>query len=293
MPRNPKVEFDMLKMYFGRPYVIDLESVYGKITVYSPTIGDIVDIGETKFYQTLSIFTGNTTQYRVMLWDIGIDWNEISDFQLFAMLYQQIDPDVSKLLFGDLDFKKFQPLLKKMPKKEDSAEEQSGEDKANDEELILWNDEDQVEINAEVHNHFSQYLRAVFNSAPEEKITNNATLKQWYINKDKRALERAREEEIKNGSRKTTSIQPIISACINHPGFKYNLKELNEVGVMEFYDSVSRLQIYEQSTALMKGMYSGFISAKDIKPEDYNFMREIVRDTNNSVSKASKMKQQG
>jgi hypothetical protein len=62
---------------------------------------------------------------------------------------------------------------------------------------------------------------------------------------------------------------------------------------MEFYDSVSRLQIYEQSTALMKGMYSGFISAKDIKPEDYNFMREIVRDTNNSVSKASKMKQQG
>jgi len=43
----------------------------------------------------------------------------------------------------------------------------------------------------------------------------------------------------------------------------------------------------------MKGMYSGFISAKDIKPEDYNFMREIVRDTNNSVSKASKMKQQG
>lgn len=314
MPRNPKVEFDMLKMYFGRPYVIDLESAYGKITVYSPTIGDIVDIGETKFYQTLSIFTGNTTQYRVMLWDIGIDWNEISDFQLFAMLYQQIDPDVSKLLFGDLDFKKFQPLLKKMPKKEDSeetssdesweevsveeqsGEEQSGEDKsdeANDEELILWNDEDQVEINAEVHNHFSQYLRAVFNSAPEEKITNNATLKQWYINKDKRALERAREEEIKNGSRKTTSIQPIISACVNHPGFKYNLKELNEVGVMEFYDSVSRLQIYEQSTALMKGMYSGFISAKDIKPEDYNFMREIVRDTNNSVSKASKMKQQG
>jgi len=43
----------------------------------------------------------------------------------------------------------------------------------------------------------------------------------------------------------------------------------------------------------MKGMYSGFISAKDIKPEEYNFMREIVRDTNNSVSKAKNLKDQG
>lgn len=43
----------------------------------------------------------------------------------------------------------------------------------------------------------------------------------------------------------------------------------------------------------MKGMYSGFIDSKQIKPEDYNFMREIIRDTNNSVSKAKKLKEQG
>ena len=38
----------------------------------------------------------------------------------------------------------------------------------------------------------------------------------------------------------------------------------------------------------MKGMYSGFIDGSKIKSEDYNFMREIVRDTNNSVSKNKK-----
>lgn len=43
----------------------------------------------------------------------------------------------------------------------------------------------------------------------------------------------------------------------------------------------------------MKGMYSGFIDSKGIKPEDYNFMREIIRDTNNSVSKANKLKENG
>lgn len=43
----------------------------------------------------------------------------------------------------------------------------------------------------------------------------------------------------------------------------------------------------------MKGMYSGMIDGSKIKPEDYNFMREIVRDANNSVSKKDKLKDQG
>lgn len=61
MPRNPKIEFDELQMYFGEPYVIDVEDAVGSITVYSPTIGDILLMGEKKFYQGLNIFICNTT----------------------------------------------------------------------------------------------------------------------------------------------------------------------------------------------------------------------------------------
>lgn len=275
MPRNPKVEFDMLQMYFGEPYEIDLEDAMGKVTVLQPSMGDIIRIGETRFYQTLNIFTCNTTQYRLILWDLGIDWNKFSDFELFVMLHSQADPEVTSLLFKDLDIASMVPLMKKK-----SPDDENGE-------LVLWDNEKQVEINANVHNHFSQYFRAMFNTFPEEKITNMDTLKNWYITKDRRAAEHAQQEEAK-GKKKSFSIQPIISACVNHPGFKYKLKELKDVGVMEFYDSVSRLQIYEQCTALMKGMYSGFVDGSKIKAEDYNFMREIVRDTNNSVSKNKK-----
>lgn len=275
MPRNPKVEFDLLQMYFGEPYEIDLEETMGKVVVLQPSIGDIVRIGESRFYQTLNIFTCNTTQYRLILWDLGIDWNKFSDFELFVMLHSQADPEVTSLLFKDLDIASMVPLMKRK-----SPDDENGE-------LVLWDNDKQIEINANVHNHFSQYLRAMFNTFPEEKITNMDTLKNWYITKDRRAAEHAQEEEAK-GKKKSFSIQPIVSACVNHPGFKYKLKELKDVGVMEFYDSVSRLQIYEQCTALMKGMYSGFVDGSKIKAEDYNFMREIVRDTNNSVSKNKK-----
>jgi len=40
-------------------------------------------------------------------------------------------------------------------------------------------------------------------------------------------------------------------------------------------DSVQRLQIYESSTALMKGMYSGFLDTSKINKEELNFMRDI------------------
>lgn len=255
----------MLQMYFGEPYVIDLENIPGKITVYSPTIGDIIEMGEQKFYQTLNIFVTNTTQYRLPLWEMEprIDWNTLSDFELFVMLYTQIDHNVSKLLFGDLDFSKFVPLLKRT-----SADDEEGV-------LILWNDDEEIEINYDVWNHFTQYIRTMFNIFPEEKLTNYDTLKQWFITKDKRELKNKMDLIAQGKTENIKSIQSIISSCVNHPGFKYGLKELKSVGVAEFYDSVKRLQIYEQSTALMKGMYSGFIDGSKIKPEDYNFMRNI------------------
>lgn len=183
MPRNPKVDFDLLQMYFGEPYIIDCENIPGKITIYSPTIGDIVRIGEKRFYQTLNIFVCNTTQYRLVLWDLKIDWNTLSDFELFSMFYTQTDPEVVKLIFGDLDFSKFERVFKQ-PLSEDEKPE-----------LILWNEEDEIGINADVHNHFSQYLRAMFNIFPEEKITTSDYLKAWYIQKDKRALEKAQKDE--------------------------------------------------------------------------------------------------
>ena len=36
------------------------------------------------------------------------DWNEMSNFELFVMLYRSADPECTKLLFGDLDFMKFE-----------------------------------------------------------------------------------------------------------------------------------------------------------------------------------------
>lgn len=253
--RNPVIQFDKLQMYFGEPYIIDLENCEGKIQINQPTIGDVVRFGEKPFYSTLSIFVTNTTTYRLTLWEMGLDWNEVSDFELFIMLKNGINADASALMFGDLDWSKFELSQKTI-----------GEEKK----IILYDAENGIEINEEVYFHISQYLRAVFNMTPEEKITTDKILRQWYITKDQRqkAIDEEKGEE-------PTSIQSIISACVNHPGFKYNLEELKNVGVCQFYDSVKRIQVYENTTALLGGMYSGMIDSSRLKESDYNFMKNI------------------
>lgn len=254
--KYPKLEFDRLKMYFGEPLVIPCR--HGEITVLSPTIGDIITLGESKFYSTLNLLVANTTSYRLFLWDLQLDWNEVSDFELFCMIYKNIDPDASKLLFGDLDFSLFEPKIL-------NVDDQTKR-------LVLVSEEQNVEIDENVYQQIHQYFQMMFNMHPEELLTQEKRMKDWWIQKDRREQDRKAKGK---ASEKPYSIQPVVSALVNHPGFKYKLKELKEVGVAEFYDSVQRLQIYEQSNALLHGVMGGFVSSKDIKPEQYNFMREV------------------
>lgn len=253
-----KIDFDELQMYFGEPYIIDCESALGKITIYEPTIGDIIKIGQSDFFATLNIFITNPTSNRLFLWQAGVDWNTISDFQLFCSLYKGINSDVSKLLFGDLDWTKFNLYTKEF---KDSDEK----------EIVLVDKENSLEINEEVYEHIHQYLQKMFNMKPEDERTDDQILKEWWIRKDTIAL---RQKE-KKGEVESYSLKTLVSALVNHPGFKYKKNELREVGVCEFYDSVKRLQIYEQTTACLKGMYSGMVDSSKIKKEAYDWMQNV------------------
>lgn len=282
--RYRTIEFDKLKQYFGEPYTVDLDSAQGSITIYAPTVGNIIQLGEKEFYQTLNIFTTNTTANRLMLWELPqrIDWNEFSDFNLFCLLYKNISYNASKLLFGeDIHFDNFELYTKTIQQKKEKQNQQENIDTESSEDeyelvetMILYDKENEIEINEEVYQTISQYLKSIFNIYPEELITSDKFLKNLWIQKDKRAAQREKIKEEK-GEKETFSVQTLVSACINHPGFKYNLQQLKDVGIAQFYDSVKRLQIYENTTACLKGMFSGMVDGSKISPDSYNYFKDI------------------
>ena len=248
-----KYSFDKLQMYFGEDY-----QVADGIIISQPTIGDIMIFGEEKFNQVLNPFVVNPTSLRVALWQQGKDWTKMSDYELFyqLILQLQLTPNETSMIFGDLDFSKFN-----LYKRQNEVEGELVED------IILLNHEQKVLIDEEIYNHMSSYLRTMFNIFPKVEKAKGRTTKEWMI-----------EGDILNSKSQPTqksNLLSMISFCLNHPGFKYKKSELKDLGVVEFYDSVQRLLIYESTSSLMKGIYSGFVDTSKIDKKEFDFMREV------------------
>ena len=250
MTESPDYEFDKLQLYFGEPHVIN-----DYITIKQPTIGDIVKQGEKSFYNTLYIFILNTTSYRLQLWDMGVDWNKISDYELFCMLLKGADPNITKIFFEDINFNDFGLYNKNL---EDGTQV-----------ITLYNPEKDIELDEKTYTHISQYLRTMFNIFPKTEKTKGKMMKEWLIEEERDKLRTQKKDD-----HSKSMLLPMISTYLNHPGTKYKTSELRDIGIYEFMDSIHRLQIYESTIALMHGIYSGMIDRKNIDDEALNFMRE-------------------
>lgn len=248
-----KLDFNLLRMYFGDDYVIN-----NKIIIHQPSIQDFIDSeNESDIYSVITPFVSNTTAYRLQLWDMGIDWNKISNIELFDLLLKTEKLEYSKIIFGDIDFSTF-----------NIYEKQTDNGKV----MTLYSPVLDIEIDEETMNKMCKYIQYMFNFfPPEEEFTSSKTLKQDLINKDRQKLIQ-RSKENKNSEQ---SLLSMISFYLNHPGCKYKKNELREVGYFEFMYNIQRLQIYESTRALINGSYCGMCDLSKVNKSEFNFMRDI------------------
>lgn len=266
---HPEYHFDKLRMYFGEDYTIN------GITISIPTIGDILNIGEQNFYQAISPFINNSTSIRVFLYDaFKKDWNKTKDIEVFYILYQILEAqnksakeknpdcmdifDPLKLIFKDFSFDGF--VL--TPAKKNIKDGEYNH-------LALYNEEKNIIIFDDEYLEIAEYIRTMMNQHPKVERAKGKTTKQWILQEDRMKAEQDDKKKC------TSTLLPLISSCINHPGFKYKLEELKQVNICQFMDSVNRIQKYEQGTAALHGIYGGMVSAKDIPEDLINFMGDI------------------
>lgn len=243
-------QFDELQMYYGLDYKIN-----DKITIHLPTIGDIIEFGEKNILTAISPFVSNPTTYRLMLWDNGIDWNKISDYELFMMLVKGMDVKNTHIIFGDIDFSTLNPYMQ-----------------TDTNEVVLYDPEQQLKIDEETYMHIREYIRLAFNQTPKIELAKGKSTKLAIIDEDRMNLALEKQKKVTDKS----TYLPLISALLNHPGFKYKKEELAKVNIVEFMDSVQRLQIYESTRALMSGIYSCFCDTSKINlNKELNWMRSL------------------
>lgn len=251
---HPEYHFDKLRMYFGEDYTIN------GITISIPTIGDILEIGEARFYQAVSPFLNNPTSIRVLLYDaFKMDWNKTKDIEVFYIMSQMVkDKEPLKLLFKDISFEDFKLINAKKNEFEKDYKW-----------LALVSPSQNILIYEDQYLEIAEFIRDMLNVHPKTEKAKGKTTKHWMLQEDRMKAEQNQNEENKS------TLLPLVSACVNHPGFKYKLEELKQVNICQFMDSVQRIQKYEQGVAAMHGIYGGFVNAKDIPQDLINFMSDL------------------
>jgi len=239
------LEFDELKMYFGDDFVVN-----DYITMHTPTVGEIVEFGERKYFSMVHTITAIPSDMKSQLFDMDIDYETLEDYHLFYMLTRGLTQESTSIVFGDLDLSKF-----KMYINEETQEE------------VMVNPETNAILDKLAYNKIVGYLRKLHNLKPKIEHAANKTTKRILIQLDRDRIAKAQNEEYKS------QLRPLISAMMRYPGFKYKSNELKECSIYEFMDTVYGAQIYINSTALLKGSYSGMIDTSKINKKEFNWMR--------------------
>ena len=250
---------DELKIYRGDDYVVSKH-----ITIHQPSLSEICEYGEHEYYSMLHQLTATPQSMKSQLWDIGIDYTQLSPFELFfSIIYTLFSQEKTSILFGDLDFTKFQVTQKKEDKSiclYQIVENNTDED-------IYY---DEIIIDEYTYNVIMDYLRKSHFIYKDEKIPANETTKMILIEDD-------REEKERNKNKEYHSIlKNLISTMINIEGFKYNHKEVWNMKINAFMDSVKRISKIKNADLLLQSGYSGFgVNLKEISNKQLDWLGEL------------------
>lgn len=240
-------EFDPLAVYYGEPLKIN-----DAMTIKQATLGDIINIGEKQYWSTVNLLTSIPCDYISFLYDLGINYMEISDIEFFYLLKNNLDKKSTSFLFGDLDFTKFELC------------------KRDDGETVLFNKDSNCVLDEISFSQMTKYLCTVHLITKKRRRAGNKHTYMVQVDVDRQDKLAATTKPYKS------QLLPMISSLVNHPGFKYSIQETKNLTLFQFMDCVSRITTLMASERIALGYYSGNIDPKKINiKKELDWMRDL------------------
>ena len=273
-------DIDDLKIYRGSDIPIT-----DKIIVTQPTLDQIIEFGEKRYFQAVHQLTGVGADFKWQLWDyFNIDYTTIDDYELFKkMIWHGLSSKkhIYKELTENRD--KYAEELKKISE-EDLAEmlvnplslilkdidladfEEYESDKSP--ETILYDKEHQITIDRFVYMRIVDAVRKIHGFKRNNQIPANEITKMDLIDD-------ARDEAMAAAQKPYKSVlRPLISALAVKTG-QLGSESIWNTKVNMFFDSIKRINKIQDATLLLQGAYSGFASLKGVDKDRLDWAGEI------------------
>lgn len=236
------MSLDKMKVLLNRPIIIN-----DFITIKQPNIRDIVDYDEQKYFSTFHSLCSIPSDMKSVLWDMGIDFMKMSDFELFISLSRMYKKEDTQMILGDLDL---------------SSAELKFDEETQKPVLQL----EQGLITEEVYEEFIPYVREIIGYTLKREKAANKFTKMILIDEDrnKRALNRDKDYE--------SFLFSMIISLVNTEEFSYDYESILDCTVYQTMKSFIQIQNKKSACALYQGSMSGFVDTSKINKSNFSWV---------------------
>lgn len=262
-------ELDDLKIYRGN----DIQ-ITPKIIVTQPTIGQIEEFGEKRYFNAVYTLTAVGADLKWQLWDMEqIDYTQIEDYDLFIgfiskavssqrPIYDELMNNEEKykdelatisqerledmcinplqLILKDIDLADFIPC-----KNTDTGQ------------IILYNAERDITIDRMIYSQIVDAVRKIHGLKRNNETPANETTKMILIDDAREEANAASQKPYKS------TLKPLVSALTVKCGL-CGTDKVWDMKINAFFDSIKRINKIQDSELLLQGAYSGFTSLKGV-----------------------------
>lgn len=215
-----------------------------------------MNIGEQDYFNYIQTITAIPTDYRVELYDSGIDAEDLSDFELFFYTKDSLSEELSAILFNGINWKDFVPMFNNESKQ-----------------INLVREKDMFGIDPYIFWQIVNFLRKIHNIEKKRQISGNDHTKKFLIEMER--MERQAIAAQNKAKPFESNLAPLISCVANSAGSSYSYEECFDLPLYVLFDSIRRIQRIMSYQNLMHGIYAGTIDSKKIKQSDYNWMEKL------------------
>lgn len=213
-------------------------------SVRIPTVREILE-NEEMYYSIVSSLTATPFQYMVQLDDMGIDYTEVTDFELFKILFLMYTKSDLSILFGNLKTSDFDLYLNQQ-----------------DNQKIIYSPSNNIIINETVYNDLADTIRKINLFEKVKSKPGNESARKYL-------LEKERKKQKRNAKKQNEPyLENMVIALVNTNEFPYNYDTCMDLSIYKFNQSFKQIQHKIAFDNTMIGVYAGTVDTSKLNNKD-------------------------
>lgn len=225
------------------------------ISIHVPTIGEIYEYGEMEYYNICQLLTSMPYDLMVQLDDVGIDYEDVSEYELFLILLESFifeGVDISIVLKID----DIQNLT-------EGINEHTGE-------RVLLNKDNRVVIDRLIQLDITEGIRKIHFWEKNEHKAGNQEAKDYILQRRRTKLLRAKNKK------KPSFLDESIIKMVNTEDFKYDYESVLNLSIYKLNASMRQIPKKRDWDNLMHGAYAGTVDMDKINVEKAHWLSNIT-----------------